>query len=138
MQRPTGVTILAVVSAIGGIFGVLAALALLGFGAFLAAASGLGGLAFIFGLILLVIAVAELVLAYGFWMMREWAWVWGITLQAISVLRSLIYLVLGYESISNLIVQIVVAGIIIYYLNQPAIRKAFGAPEKGWPFIGSM
>jgi hypothetical protein len=32
----------------------------------------------------------------------------------------------------------VVAGIVIYYLNMPDIRKAFAAPEKGWPFIGNI
>jgi hypothetical protein len=136
MQRPTGVTILAIVAAIGGILGVLGGLSLLGLGAIFAAVGG--GFAFIIGLVVLAIGIADLALAYGFWTMKPWAWTWGITVQAVGVLISLIELVLVGGSISSLIVQIVVAGIIIYYLNMPEIRKLFGAPEKGWPFIGSM
>jgi len=136
MQRPTGVTILAVVAAIGGVLLVLGGLAGLGFGALFAVYGG--GLAFIFGLLALALGIAELAMAYGFWTMKAWAWTWGIAVQGISVLLSLVDLVLGYGSIGNVILQIVVAGIIIYYLNQPEIRKLFGAPEKGWPFIGNM
>jgi hypothetical protein len=136
MQRPTGVTILSIVAAIGGVLGVLGGLSLLGLGAIFAAVGG--GFAFIIGLVVLAIGVADLALAYGFWTMKAWAWTWGITVQAVGVLISLVELVLVGGSISSLIVQIVVAGIIIYYLNQPEIRKLFGAPEKGWPFIGNM
>jgi hypothetical protein len=135
MQRPTGVTILAVVAAIGGIFGVLGGLSLLGLGAIFAVVGG--GFAFIVGLIVLAIGIADLALAYGFWTMKAWAWTWGITIQAVGVLISLIELVLVGGSITSLIVQVVVAGIIIYYLNLPEIRKLFGAPEKGWPFMGN-
>jgi hypothetical protein len=135
MARPTGVTILAVVAAIGGVLGVLGSLALLGIGTLYAVVGG--GLAFVFGLIFLALSIGELALAYGFWTAKPWAWTWGIVLQAASVVVGLIELVLGYNSISSLVVTIVVAAIIIYYLNQPAIRKYFGAPDTGWPFMGT-
>jgi hypothetical protein len=135
MQRPTGVTILAVLAALGGIFGILAGLALLGLGSFVAA-TGLGGLAFVFGLIVLVIGIAELALAYGFWTAKPWAWQYGILLQVVSVVVAVIEVVLGYATISGVIIGIVVAGIIVYYLNTPDVRRYFGAPEKGWPFMG--
>lgn len=135
MQRPTGVTILAVVSAIGGVLLILGSLALLGLGAVFAAYGG--GLAFLLGLVSLALGVADLALAYGFWMMKPWAWTWAVVLQAISVVYSLLSLVLG-GGISNVVFSVIVAGIIIYYLNMPDIRKAFAAPEKGWPFIGNV
>jgi hypothetical protein len=134
MQRPTGVTILAVLAALGGIFGILAGLALLGLGSFVAA-TGLGGLAFVFGLIVLVLGIAELALAYGFWTAKPWAWQYGILLQVVSVVVAVIEVVLGYATISGVIIGIVVAGIIVYYLNTPDVRRYFGAPEKGWPFM---
>ena len=136
MQRPTGVTILAVVAAIGGVFGILGGLALLGIGAIFAVVGG--GFAFLLGLIILALGIVDLGLAYGFWTLKPWAWTWGIVVEAVGVLISLIELVLVGGTISNLVVQIVVAGIIIYYLNMPDIRKLFGAPDKGWPFIGNM
>ena len=135
MPRPTGVTILAVVAAIGGVLGILGSLALLGIGSIYAAVGG--GLAFVFGLLFLALSVAELAIAYGFWTAKPWAWTWGITLQAAGVVIGLIELVLGYSSVGSLVVSIVVAAIIVYYLNQPAIRKYFGAPDTGWPFMGS-
>ncbi len=138
MQRPTGVTILAVVAAIGGLLSLLGGLSLLGLGAVFAAYTGLGGLAALFGLIIIVLGVAELALAYGFWGLRSWAWTWGITIEAVGVVIALVELVLGYGGISGFVVGLVVAGIVIYYLNMPDIRKAFAAPEKGWPFIGTM
>ncbi|HYL41547.1 MAG TPA: hypothetical protein VET90_09575, partial [Candidatus Binatus sp.] len=134
----TGVTVLAVVAAIGGVLSLLGALALLGIGAVFAAYYGLGALASIFGLLILALGVAELAIAYGFWTLKPWAWTWGITIEAVGVLLSLVELVLGYGSISSLIIGVVVAGIVIYYLNMPDIRKAFAAPDKGWPFIGNV
>jgi hypothetical protein len=136
MQRPTGVTILAVLAAIGGIFGILAGIGLLGLGSFVAAYTGLGGLAVVFGLIVLVLGIAELALAYGFWTAKPWAWQYGILLQVVSVVVSIVEVVLGYASISGVIIGIVVSGIIVYYLNTPDVRRYFAAPEKGWPFMG--
>jgi hypothetical protein len=135
-MRPTGVTVLAIVAAIGGVLGILGSLALLGIGAVFSAVGG--SFAAVFGLLLLALSVAELAIAYGFWTAKPWAWTWGITLQAAGVIIALVEFALGYGSISNLVIDVVVAGIIIYYLNQPAIRSYFGAPAKGWPFMGSM
>ncbi|HYL41396.1 MAG TPA: hypothetical protein VET90_08815 [Candidatus Binatus sp.] len=138
MQRPTGVTVLAIVAAIGGVLSLLGSLALLGIGAVFAAVYGLGALASLFGLIILALGVVELAIAYGFWTLKPWAWTWGNTLEAVLVVVSLLELVLGYGSISGLVIRIVVAGIVIYYLNMPDIRKVFAAPDKGWPFIGNV
>jgi len=134
MTRPTGVTILAVLAAIGGIFGILGGLALLGLGGLFAAA-GLGGFAFIFGLLLLAIGVADLAFAYGAWTLKPWGWRLGIVASVGYVVVEIIGVVLGGD-ISSAVVGIVVSAIIVYYLNTPNVRRAFGAPEKGWPFIG--
>jgi hypothetical protein len=135
MARPTGVTILAVLAAIGGIFALLAGLALLGFGSFFAA-TGLGGLAFVFGLLILAVAVAELVFAYGAWTLKPWAWQLGIVFAVVSIIIAVVEVVLGYAAITSVVVSVVISAVIIYYLNTPDVRRAFGAPEKGWPFMG--
>lgn len=137
MQRPTGVTVLAVLAAIGGIFGILGGLALVGLGGMFAAAGG-GGLAAIVGLVVLALSVVDLALAYGFWMLKPWAWKWGIVAQAISVIVSIVEVPAINAQISSLVIPIAVSVIIVYYLGTADVRKAFGAPEKGWPFMGSM
>ena len=139
MQRPTGVTILAVLAAIGGVFGILAGLAAIGFGGVAGAVAGaaVGGAVMIGGLVLLVVSVVELALAYGFWTLKPWAWQWGIVLAVVQIVIALLGAVGIFSGgVQGAVISIVIGGIIIYYLNKPDIRSAFGAPDRGWPFIG--
>jgi hypothetical protein len=106
-QRPTGVTILAILAFIGGAFGILGALALLGLGVAFAGVAG-GGLSFIFGIVFLALSILYLV-------------VFGA-----GIVISFIELLLGYASITNLIVTIVINGLVIYYLLTPGVKAAFG------------
>ena len=139
MQRPTGVTILAVLAAIGGVLGILAGIALVGLGG-LAGAAGVsvGGAALVGGLVVLVLGVAELALAYGFWTLKPWAWKWGIVLAALQVVVAVLGVVgiVFSTSVPSALISIVISGVIIYYLSKPDIRAAFGAPATGWPFMG--
>ena len=134
--RPTGVTILAVLAAIFGILGLLAGLGLTLGGGFLAAYTGAGALVTVFGLVVLVLAIAELALAYGFWTAKPWAWQWGIALQVIGIVVNILEVPLIGASVTNLIIPVIIAAVIIYYLNTPDVRRYFAAPEKGWPFMG--
>ena len=137
MQRPTGVTVLAILAAIGGVFSVLGGLTVFGFGSFYAAATG-NSFFTISGLLVLALGIVYLAIAYGFWTLKPWAWTWGVVVAAVGVLIGLIQLVLGGGGITGLVIDVVVAAILIYYLNMPEIRKAFSAPEKGWPFVGNI
>ncbi len=127
-SRPMGITILAVLSAIGGVFGILGGIALLGLGALAAAvgAGPLGGLAGLVGLATIIIGVADLALAYGFWMTLPWAWMVGIVLAIASIVVAVLEFLTGYSSILSVLVSIVVSGIILYYLYQPSIKALFG------------
>jgi uncharacterized membrane protein (DUF2068 family) len=125
MQRPTGVTIIAVLSAIGGVLGLLASLVLLGFGA-AGAAGGLGGLAFVAGLIVLAYSVLSLVLAYGFWFLKSWAWPLGVGVQAVGILQAVLQFMNNTSQVVSLVVSIAIAGVILWYLFQPHVKAAFG------------
>ena len=126
MQRPLGVTILAVLAAIGGVLGILAGVALMGLSSASSglAISGLSGYLGLFGGIVLITSVLELVLAYGFWTLKPWAWLLGIVLEIVGVGTSL--LTFRSETATSTITSVVIAGIIIYYLWQPHVRRAFG------------
>jgi hypothetical protein len=139
VARPTGITILAILALIGGIFGVIAGLGLIAGGALLGGIVGgssgvaLGGLAFIVGIITLGGAILYLAFSYGAWTLKPWGWalgvigsLWGIASQVITVL-------LSGDIIGNLlslgtIVGIAVPAVILYYLNTPAVKAAFGRP----------
>ena len=137
--RPLGVTILAILAAIGGVFGILGGIGIVFVGGLVAtAAGGFGALVSLLGLLLLALSVAELVLAYGFWMLRTWAWQLGFALEVASVALAILQLLFGAAGFGSVVITVVVAGIILYYLNTPDVRKAFGAPETGFPFVGEI
>ena len=126
MQRPMGVSILAVLSAIGGVLGILGGLALMALSSVTAdlAVPGLSGLVVILGLFTVVISILDLVLAYGLWGLRPWAWTLGIVLEVVGIILDIVEF--RSSTASSTIIGIAIAGIIIYYLWQPHVRRAFG------------
>lgn len=137
MQRPRVITILAVLAAIGGVLGIFGGLGLIGLGAVGGALMGAGGegaagfligaFAIIWGLVTLVISVADLAFAYGAWGLKPWAWMLGIVLQGASIFIALINWV-GSSSgnFGNFLFTAVISGVIIYYLLTPEVKRAFG------------
>lgn len=127
MQRPTGVTVMAVLSAIGGVFGLLASLVLLGLGAAVSTASGLGGgLVFVAGIIVLAYSVLSLILAYGFWTLKPWAWPLGIGVQVLGIIQAVLQFMNDSTNVVSLVISLAIAGVILWYLNQPHVKSAFG------------
>ncbi len=115
-QRPTGITILAVLAAIAGVFGLLNAFTILGGNS-------------ISGILGLVIALAYLAFAYGAWSLQPWAWMIGVAVAGLGVLLQILNLftVPGYN-IFYVILGVLIPGAILYYLMTPEIKKAFGQP----------
>jgi uncharacterized membrane protein (DUF2068 family) len=126
MQRPTGITILAVLAAIGGVLGLLASLALLGIGAVVATATGLGGFAVVAGLIVLVYSVLSLILAYGFWTLKPWAWPLGVAVEILGIVQALLNFANNTSNVASLIISLAIAAFILWYLFQPHVKTAFG------------
>lgn len=125
--RPTGITVLAILAAIGGVFAILGGLALIGLGGLAAASgAGLGAFGGILGLLFLVLGALELVLAYGFWTLKPWAWTLGVGLQGASIALALLQFVNNTAGIMGLILSLAISGVILYYLFQPHVKAAFG------------
>jgi len=118
-QRPTGITILAILGAIGGVLYILAGLTLLGLGALGGVmGSGLGFLTGTFGgLVYLVLGLATLYVAWGAWNLQSWAWMW----LAVVVVIGLVLAVVNRQWFS-----VVVDAIVVYYLFRPEVKAAFG------------
>jgi hypothetical protein len=123
-QRPTGIAILAVAAAVLGVLAILAA------GAWWNASEGLAWLPRIHGgerliaLVLLAAGIAELVLAYGAWSLRPWAWMFGVVLEAVVIVLAVLQL--GRLEFVRHVVTIVIAGVALWYLSTPRVRNAFG------------
>jgi len=135
MQRPMGVTILAVLAAIGGVLGLCGSLALVGLGSLLGGVLasvvgpgvGLaaGGLAVLGGGLLLLVSVLNLAFAYGAWNLQSWAWMLGVVAQVLALVSAVLS-IFGGDSVGNHLVSVAIAGIILYYLNTPDVKRAFG------------
>ena len=133
--RPTGVTILAVLALIGGVFGLIAGLGLMMGGALFGGMMGgsqgvaLGGMAFIFGVVGIGIAIAELAFAYGAWTLKPWAWALGIIAAIANLLLIVVSAVIGGDIIASLIasvISIAIWAVVLYYLTTPTVKTAFG------------
>lgn len=126
MQRPTGVTVIAILAAIGGVFGLLASLVLLGIGASGAVAGNLGGLAFLAGIFVLAYSILSLVLAYGFWTLKPWAWPLGIGVQVLGIVQAVLQFMNDQSGIVSLVISLAISAVILWYLYQPHVKAAFG------------
>ena len=126
MQRPTGVTVMAILAAIGGVFGLLASLVLLGIGAAGAVAGNLGGLAFLAGIFVLAYSVLSLILAYGFWTLKPWAWPLGIGVQVLGIVQAVLQFMNDQSGVVSLVISLAISAVILWYLYQPHVKAAFG------------
>ncbi len=100
MQRPLGVTILAILAVIAG-------LAWLGFGLLLAV---LG-----VGFILILLGLVEFGVAYGFWTGASWGWWLGIIGAVLNILS-----IVSFDIVSFLI-----GFVMLYYLTRPHVKAWF-------------
>jgi hypothetical protein len=134
--RPTGVTIIAVLAFIGGIFAIVAGLGLTVLGGILGgalAASGeasgglFGGLMAVFGIGTLGLGVAELIVGWGLWGLKPWAWMVSVIVFIVNIVLTVLTALGGNNLISlNTIIGIAIPAVILYYLMTPPVKAAFG------------
>ena len=140
MQRPTGVTILAILGFIGTACFVCVAIALVLFGSAIAAMmkdSAAGGtvaaaIGIVGAVFCLFAALVGGLLSWGLWALKNIARVISVILHGLGVAFALLAL-LGALVHFNIIamflltIRVAVGGIIVWYLLQPHVKKAFGA-----------
>ena len=119
-QRPTGITILAVLAGIGGVLGLFGGFVLLFAGTVV-----FGGLGALLGIAALAYAALLLAFAWGAWTLQPWAWPLGVAGAIFGIVISILYNI-GGQSIVSQAFGIIVDGAILYYLNQPGIKALFG------------
>lgn len=126
-QRPTGVTILAILAIIGGVLGILVGLlGVLGGGAVAASLdAGAGGLIIIFSIVSIVIGALYLAFGIGAWGLKPWAWMLGVIGAGLSLLSSIAQMIIT-QNIGGNILGAVIAAVILFYLFTPAVKQAFG------------
>ena len=74
----------------------------------------------------LVVGVATLVLAFGFWLQRSWAWGMGVAVFGLSIVVSIISLAAGVASLGSVVFLIALALMVVWYLYQPKVKAIYG------------
>jgi len=132
LSRPTGVTILAVLQLITSILSVIAGLTALfardAISKQLSTAPNAppelaAGLPVWIGWLFLLTGALGLVLAWGLFMLKGWAWLLTLIFQGLNILSNLASF--GSNS-GGAVLGIVIAAVIIYYLLRPEVKRAFG------------
>ncbi|TFG29921.1 hypothetical protein EU528_08955 [Candidatus Thorarchaeota archaeon] len=112
-ERPLGVTILALLQMIGGVIGIF------GGATSMLAAMLLGPLGLLFviiGAVLLIMGLLGLIVGWGLWGLKSWAWMWAMIVNIINIILAIVQL-----NIISLIIPL----IIVLYLNQSDIKSRF-------------
>lgn len=127
-SRPVGVTIIAVLLGIQGtlevIYGLLVLISAPGF------VSVYGNTAIVVRVSpwgFLISGVISLILAYGLWTLRSWAFWVTVILEIISLIGGAIQLFTTYDPWAVLLSMIIPAVILIYFLADSNVREAFSS-----------
>jgi uncharacterized membrane protein (DUF2068 family) len=114
-DRPLGVTILAVLQIIGGLLSLVVAIPLMTIAALLPI---LGFLFLIMGAVMALLGILALVVGWGLWSLKSWAWILALILNIINLILNIAnWEVAWFSAIINLI--------IIIYLQQADIKSRF-------------
>lgn len=139
MERPSGVTILSILSFIAAALMILAACGMFVLGAAgIAAASGgramggpLAALGAFAGVALLILAAIYVVNGVGLWKLLGWGRVLTIMLVAIGVIFAILWLFRSFVPmhpgmIAWQLILLVIDAVILTYMFRPRVRQAFG------------
>ncbi|MEG4283859.1 hypothetical protein QUB68_12080 [Microcoleus sp. A006_D1] len=134
MNRPQSVTILAILQLISGIFSLIDGLFILLFagifGGLGAAVGGakvgtvIGGFIAIFATIAIIIGIISLVLAWGLFQLKTWAWTGTLIIHVVAILAQIAKM-LGSAGAAVNFLSLGFAVATIYYLLQPDVKQAF-------------
>jgi uncharacterized membrane protein (DUF2068 family) len=155
-HRPTGVTILGVLFVIAGAFTLLGGIATLLAIPFVsnvnpnvignnnelqfngqqqlltpseqtALAQGSGSILTVLGAVLIPLGIASLVVAYGLFKAKSWAWLVAVVLSIVGLVVNVISLVTSnMGAIAGALVGIAINAIVLYYLSRRNVKQYFG------------
>jgi uncharacterized membrane protein (DUF2068 family) len=126
MNRPLGVTIIAILAFINGLLGLcVPGLVIIGGGIGALFTGGLGLIVVCGGLLLAAGPLVWLLVAYGAWNLRPWAWWAGMVATGITVIGVVVNIINGV-GILQAVASAPLSIVIFIYLLLPDIRRVFG------------
>lgn len=126
MNRPLGVTIIAILAFINGLLGLcVPGLVIIGGGIGALFTGGLGLIVVCGGLLLAAGPLVWLLVSYGAWNLRPWAWWAGMVATGITVIGVVVNIINGV-GILQAVASAPLSIVIFIYLLLPDIRRVFG------------
>jgi uncharacterized membrane protein (DUF2068 family) len=126
MNRPLGVTIIAILSFINGLLGLcVPGLVIIGGGIGALFTGGLGLIVVCGGLLLAAGPLVWLLVSYGAWNLRPWAWWAGMVATGITVIGVVVNIINGV-GILQAVASAPLSIVIFIYLLLPDNRRVFG------------
>ncbi len=142
-KRPMGVTIIAILTIIGGIITLVSGITLAAFAAIIPNLASMSdqtnglrsqipssipveylGIALLsVGSIFIIVGTVSLIVAYGLFKAKKWAWTINVALSIITIAMGVVSIVTG--NIGS-IASIAISGVILYYLFRPHVKAYFG------------
>ncbi len=134
--RPTGITVLALIYIALAALSLLWSLTVFGFGGLAATFGSLFGAqsiattgvnSVVSGTLGIITAIVELIVAFGLWKLRPWAWLLAIIAIGLNVVGGVLGMFSGglWTFCCGVFGLIIPAAILIYLLR-PHVRQAFG------------
>jgi hypothetical protein len=127
-DRQLPVIVLSLLAVGLGAAALVAGLALLGFAelGFMLNGTRNAVMASLIGVAQLVVGVSSLVLAFGFWLQRSWAWGLGVAVFGLSIVLSIIAVAAGVSSLGSVVFTVALALMVVWYLYQPKVKALYG------------
>ena len=92
-----------------------------------ALAKGSGSILTVLGAVLIPLGIASLVVAYGLFKAKSWAWSVAVVLWIIGVVVNVISLITAnMGAITGALIGIAINAIVLYYLSRRIVRQYFG------------
>ena len=125
-DKPLPTVVLGVLAAGIGATLMVSGLALLGLAplAFLVDANQSGLAATLAGAAELVVGIGSLVLAFGFFFQRDWAWGSGLAVYGVSLILSVVAFVVGLR-VGSVLFLAALSLLMLWYLYQPKVRAIY-------------
>ncbi|HKO41490.1 MAG TPA: hypothetical protein VJU85_09540 [Nitrososphaeraceae archaeon] len=132
-HRPTGITIIAILMIIGGLILLFTGITPLFLGPLISldsdgSSNALGFLITIGGLVLVALGIASLIVSWGLLKGKGWARTITLIISIIAIIFGIISLVSSQDLIH--IIEIIVYGIIIYYMFTDKVKLFFGKAKE--------
>lgn len=128
-ERPLGVTILAILGFLGGILAIVGGVLIAVIGTvfipgIMKTPYSLPGIIFgALGIVVIVVGLIDLVISWGLWAGRGWAWWLTLIFAGLDLFSALAFIAAG-----NIfgIISLIIDGLIFYYFFKPHVKQYFG------------